>query len=1446
MLAAMQLNLRLLNASTGRAEHLVVNGEPESPLAAVVEALEAVEPGPLHVRGRPLSQEGQLGEGPLRDGDVVTAGSAAPTEPTSEGLWELAVVGGPGAGTSWRLSEGAYVAGRSEDADLVLPHSTVSPRHFRLLVEKGTGVAVEDLGSHNKTGVGGNVISKVTLVRSGELIQAGACLLEVRDVPVADADVSSDGEGGLGFNRPARIRRARKEAKVAFPAAPTEREAHAFPWIQVIAPLVVAGGGMAATGESRMLLFALMSPVMAGANFMSNRKRTEQRSERESGRYEEDQQAAERALAEACVIQTREARWDFPDPAALAATATGPGRRLWERREGDPDALTMRVGLADRPANVLITRRGGEPVEPPNLAWVPVTVDLATAGVMGVAGTTSERRALARWLLAQLATSRSPRELQIVLLTEADAAADWEWLRWLPHTRIGEQEAPLALVGNDRSSRDDRVRELVKLLDARQAAAKEHGDAVRSPAIVLVLDGVREMRSLPGVPRLLREGPASGIYAIGLDSDATRLAEEGRAEFLIEPGSPLGELRVDGVPPVPEVLFDQVSPAWADEVARGLAPLRDVGGEEEAVIPSSVRFVDLARISLDSSEDIVARWTLGGRTTEALVGASFDGPFSVDLKRDGPHGLVAGTTGSGKSEFLQTLVVSLALGNRPDTVNFVLVDYKGASAFGECEKLPHTVGMVTNLDGHLTERALASLDAELERREHVLRQLGATDIDGAWDRNPEGAAKTGLARLVIVIDEFAELVHELPEFVTGLIRIARVGRSLGVHLILATQRPAGVVSSEMRANTGLRVALRMEDKHDSTEVLEAPDAASILRSTPGRGYVRTGGGGAIVQFQTARVAGRRKGSTEGVAPARVMPIPWNRLAYPAPNAVGAGERSGHVATDLSALVDSIAAAAEKAGCTEPRRPWLPPLPETVLLGELPMVAADAVPPVAYGLEDLPAQQAQQAATFDVVGGGHLVIVGAARSGRSTVLRTLATALARAISPSDLHLYGLDFGNGALLPLTALPHCGGVVQRSEAERVERLIARLGDEVARRQTLLAQAGFGDIAEQRAAATPAERLPYVVVFLDRFEGFTAQYPPDAASQVPGALTRLVREGLGAGVRFIIAGDRSLLNDRLAALVDDKLVLRLADRNDYRLVNLNPKSVPDDMPPGRALRADSGRELQVALLTADPAAQAQAEALRALAKEADQEWPSDGRANRPFKVDVMPTSIGYDEVAALAASSRPTGAPLWATVGVGGDEMAVFGVDLGSAGGFILAGPPKSGRSTGLLALARSVLDGGAEVVAVCPRPSPLAELKGQGVRRVFSGTPAGADMTEALATTGAPLLVLVDDADALARSEADEAIVAAFKAAAPGSFAIAVAGPIEELKSELKGVAAVARKAKAGILFSPSALDGDLVGIRLPRNLAGRTPPGRGVLGLFGEPAAVQVPLTAPGGP
>ncbi|MDQ6838680.1 MAG: FtsK/SpoIIIE domain-containing protein [Actinomycetota bacterium] len=642
------------------------------------------------------------------------------------------------------------------------------------------------------------------------------------------------------------------------------------------------------------------------------------------------------------------------------------------------------------------------------------------------------------------------------------------------------------------------------------------------------------------------------------------------------------------------------------------------------------------------------------------------------------------------------------------------------------------------------------------------------------------------------------------------------------------------------------------------EVLESADAATIARSTPGRAYARTGGGAAIIAFQSARVAGRRKGASVGLPPPSVFSLPWARVGYPVALPPRIDEQVGQ-ATDLHALVELINRAAGERGLGRGHSPWLAPLPKTIGLDTVastpaPATAASHPLAVPYGLEDRPADQTQQPAVLDLVEGSHLVVAGAARSGRSTLLRTLAASLARSVSPDDVHLYGLDFGNGALLPLIRLPHCGAVVLRSEGERVERLFGRLADEVAARQEQLARQGFGDIAEQRAAAAPADRLPYLVVFLDRWEGFVATYPVESGSSLPATVARLVREGPGVGLRLVLAGDRSLLTDRITSLIEDRLVLRLTDREDYRLANINPRHVAESVGAGRALRAESGIEIQVALVDGpagalDPSAQSQADAVRAIAATAVERWPPPP-SNRPLRVDTMPSRITASEVADLVAAGRtslplpvPAGT-LWTVIGVGGDELTAYAVDLAATGGLVVAGPARSGRSTTLAAVARGLAANGSNTVVVCPRPSPLTALAGVDGIEVLDGTPDPATLqaaVESASRSGRPVAIIVDDADVFARSDADETLRSLLRNQGPLRLAPVVAGPIEEMKTELRGVVAEARRGSAGILFSPSSsFDGDLIGLRLPKSFVNRTPPGRGCLAMAGEWLSVQVPV------
>lgn len=436
------------------------------------------------------------------------------------------------------------------------------------------------------------------------------------------------------------------------------------------------------------------------------------------------------------------------------------------------------------------------------------------------------------------------------------------------------------------------------------------------------------------------------------------------------------------------------------------------------------------------------------------------------------------------------------------------------------------------------------------------------------------------------------MVRDLPDFVKGLVNIAQRGRSLGIHLILATQRPSGVVSSEIRANTNLRIALRVTDSGESQDVINSGEAAGISQRNPGRAYVRLGQN-SLVPFQSGRVGGRRLGATASTVPAPwAVAVGWERLGEPLPARPRAAAAPAEVETDLTGLVTAIREADREMGIPRQHSPWLPPLPEALVTRDLPAPAPTGydLQPVAYGVVDLPAQQARQPLVIDPATLGHLHIVGSPRQGRSQTLRTIAGAMALAHSADKLHMYGIDCGNGALLPIEGLPHCGAITQRTQPDRVARLLARLTKELTRRQEMLAARGSADLPELRRALPEAERPPHIVLFIDRWEVFDKQLGEYDSGNLLNSVMTLLRDGASVGIHLLMTGDRALFSSRVNGSTEDKLVLKLNEKSEYGQIGITQRNVPDEIPPGRAFRAADKAEVQIALLTDNPEGQAQA----------------------------------------------------------------------------------------------------------------------------------------------------------------------------------------------------------------------------------------------------------------
>lgn len=1329
---------------------------------------------------------------------------------------------------------------------------------------------------------------------AGAVLMVGQVLLTVGPVPQADAVTTpTPGATTIDFNRPPRLARPARATEFSLPRKPERPVKQGFPFAMMLSPIIMGLGMYLITRRVYSLMFMALSPIMMIANRIQGRS-NQKRSYREyMRRYEEQRDATEDAAFKALSEERGLRREDHPDPAEAMLRATGPRAGLWERRPTDPDWLDLRVGTADRPSDVVLTDPKRARHEEP-LRWtapdVPVTVPLATLGVVGVAG--EQRHRVVEWLAAQAAVLHSPAELEMVLIISPEQAGSaerhaerWAWARWLPHLRNAEGVGARARVGVDEDSVARRVNELVDLVESR-TPGEGRRRAAAGTQVLVVLDGAHALRLRPGMVRVLRQGPAVGIRFVCVDADRTSLPEECMAVVSTGPGDAV--VSQTDVDEVERVMLDLVPEGWSERVARALAPVHDVSAQgADATIPTSSRLLDVLRMPEPTAETVLEAWGRVSRTTRAVIGEDAEGLFSLDVRADGPHALVAGTTGSGKSELLQTLIASLCVGNTPEAMTFVLVDYKGGAAFKDCAKLPHTVGMVTDLDGHLTSRALESLGAELRRREHQLAGADAKDIE-----DYVGAMQPGdepMPRLIIIIDEFAAMVSELPDFVTGLVDIARRGRSLGVHLILATQRPAGVITPEIRSNTNLRIALRVTDETDSQDVIESSASAHIPPSVPGRAFARLGHA-SLRQFQSSRVGGRPAGALAR-ADLRAATLTLAELSRPeaAPPAV---EEDATIPTDLATLVQAIGEAHRSRGGADPHSPWLPPLAEVITVEELERRLGDGqgrpeqgggeaggadevreadgaggaggldgaggaggldgagasadprrsghLPALPLGLEDLPSLQAQQPMTWDYTREGHLGLAGAPRSGRSSVLRGIAVSVARSASPAEVHMYGIDAGTGALLPCLSLPHVGAVVTRDQPDRVRRLLQMLGREVARRQQDLAVHGFASLSEQRASVPEDQRLPYLLLLIDRWDSFAASFESVDGGALLDSVETLMREGVAVGLRVVVAGDKTTFRGRFGMMLEDRLLLRMPAAEDFELIGLRSRDVPLTMPAGRAFRSGPvPREVQTVLLSSDTSGTAQVAAIHEAGRRSVELWGEIDRSRRPGRVDELPVTISTAEALELGPVLRPGSIAL----AVGGDDLGMLPLMMDDVGnGILVTGPRRSGRSTALVFATETALANDARVVLVLPRRSPLSALADRpGVVSVLNAEASADDLRAVLEERRTETLIVIDDMDVLGNEHAMGPVFEEhLKVCRDMPGGVIVGCGIDEIAGMYRGLVAQVRKNRTGLVLAPrSADDGTHLSARLPRSTGGAVPKGRGVQITTAGWTWVQVP-------
>jgi S-DNA-T family DNA segregation ATPase FtsK/SpoIIIE len=1272
-------------------------------------------------------------------------------------------------------------------------------------------------------------------------------------------------------------------------------------WAFLLLPILMVGGSLGIVLYNPSPAFLLIGAVMALGSIafgvtivVQQRSGGRRAAERARDRYLAylDRLASE--LDATAALQDRAARFTHPGLVELLAVG-GERVRTWERALADPDFATVRVGTG--PVPLATPPRLNEPqrslteLDAPALAaarelvarWSvvpdqPVLLDLRANASVSLVGPRDRTRALARAAVMELATLCAPDDLMIVIWRPPAAAAGWEFAKWLPH--VVRPDAP-ALLCED----SDR---LAGLLAAE--LAQRRAPAEPRPHLLLVVDGFRSADPIgrnPVVAALAESGAGLGASAVFLVE--ARPEEPRTVDLRVHVGGD-GRFVPAESGPCLEGVAASADPVLCELIVRRLTPLRLGDRDPRTTLAETWRLADLLQIA--GPDDLRPERGWRARPPRELMraplGVGADGePVVLDLKEPaqggmGPHGLVIGATGSGKSELLRTLTTGLAVSHPPELLAMVLVDFKGGATFAGMADLPQVAGMITNLqaDLALVDRVHDALIGEQLRRQELLRRAGNLDsIREYHRRRAEGADLEPMPFLLVIVDEFGELLAGRPDFIDLFVAIGRVGRSLGMHLLLASQRLDEGRLRGLESHLSYRVALRVFSAMESRAIIGVTDAYT-LPAAPGSAYLK-------VDPEAPRRFKVAAASTPHEPPAPVAARPTGPVVRPftagaliaaacepaAPAAAReAGEPDSGAPTTVQVVVGALRGAAPRV-----HQVWLPPLEPALALDELlPRITlnrerglmAAGWPGtgqlrVALGLVDRPVEQTKEHLVVDFASGaGHLAIVGAPQSGKSTLLRTLLLSFVLTHTPVEAQFYAIDHGGGGLQALERLPHVGSVCGRSDAERARRVVGELSSLLDRREQFFRSAGIDSIRTFRGLRE--SDLPQKEVFCDVFlliDNWGAVHHD--LEELEPALLDIASRGPGHGLHLVITANRWMeVRSNLRDSIGGRLELRLNEPLDSELDRKAAARVPAGVP-GRGLTA-GGHLFQAALPRVD--GRASTHGLKAAADEvvvrAAQAWT--GPVAPPARV--LPLRLPAAALPAPAAGE--TGIP----VGIAEPALAPVAVDL--AGGdphFVVFGDGEAGKTgfcrTFLRGLVARSAPGDVAVAVVDYRRGLLDVVPPDFLLAYAGGAPAVAELVARLDDTlrarlpradlapaqlrqrtwwsGPELYLVVDDYDLVVSPAGLNPLLPLLEFLAQGGdlgFHVVAArrsggagrALFEPVLQRLRDLGT------PGILLSGDRAEGALIGTQAPAP----KPPGRGLLVRRQHPPAlVQLAWTPP---
>ncbi|MBF2450227.1 type VII secretion protein EssC [Listeria welshimeri] len=1002
--------------------------------------------------------------------------------------------------------------------------------------------------------------------------------------PLFAAD-NSFGEDYPDYHRSPRIIYRAPEEKISMAKPSSKPSKPTDGLIKIILPplIMVAITVMISIFQPRGLYIIMtiaMSAVtitMAVINYVKSRKKYKIDSKQRIESYDLYLKRKTKELHETSEKQRHALTYHYPDVTELEKMALRVDSRIYEKTMFHHDFLTFRVGRGDESSSFSVEFQQEEFSQDKDelideavkikgqylsISGVPVATDLMH-GPVGYIGPRHLVLEQLQMLVMQTSLFHSYYDLQFITIFPEEEKTEWDWMRWLPHANMRDVNVR-GFVYHERS-RDQVLNSLYQILKERKQALTEQASKQEklyfTPHYVVLITDEKLVLDHT-VMEFFNEDPSElGVSLVFVQDVMESLPEHVKTvvdirdaksgNIILEQGDLVNRAFIPDHLPVD---FDK------EVISRALAPLNHLQNLKNS-IPESVTFLEMYGVERVEELNIAGRWAKNETYKSLAVPLGLRGKddivqLNLHEKAHGPHGLVAGTTGSGKSEIIQSYIISLGVNFHPYEVAFLLIDYKGGGMANLFKNMPHLLGTITNLDGAQSMRALASIKAELQKRQRLFGEHDVNHINQYQKLYKQGKATEPMPHLFLISDEFAELKSEQPEFMKELVSTARIGRSLGIHLILATQKPSGVVDDQIWSNSKFKLALKVQNASDSNEILKTPDAAEI--TLPGRSYLQVGNNEIYELFQSAWSGADYvpdKESTDYIDTTIYAINDLGQYDILTEDLSGLDKKDDltKLPSELDAVIDHIHAYTEASGIEALPRPWLPPLPERIFAQDLHPVNFEEAwkepkKPLraTIGLLDQPELQAQEPLTLDLTKDGHVAVFSSPGFGKSTFLQSLVMDLARQHNPEQLHVYLLDFGTNGLLPLAKLPHTVDLLSIDNEEKLRKFTNRMNELISDRKKLLSKNAVANLSQFEEITK--EVLPEVLVLIDNYDAIRET---DFSFGFEATLTQIAREGNSVGIHLIMSATRqNSMRQNLLANLKLQLALYMIEGNEVKSI--------------------------------------------------------------------------------------------------------------------------------------------------------------------------------------------------------------------------------------------------------------------------------------------------------